>query len=199
MISRACCEAPCWDVGHVHSAPAPGKKSHLKAQRCHQHAATLPGPRDNDVRLAVPAGASSGISPAFLAPDIFGCPSFELRWVSFSSLLKNHRRGYSILSVPPYSPCHHGWCILSPASLRWLQGTKKSSTTDCWQQKVPESTGTGCSSCRASFPLHQAGVCLLWLSSKGPGRYSRKNCTGLRHLGLLWWGRVGARCCAFPS
>lgn len=25
------------------------------------------------------------------------------------------------------------------------------------------------------------------------------HCTGLRHLRLLWWGRVGARCCALPS
>lgn len=154
-------------MGHVHGAPAPGKKNHLEAQRCCQHAAASPGPGDSDVRLAVPAGAISGISPAFLAPDIFGCPSFELRWVSFSSPLKNHRRGHSILSAPPYSPCPHGWCILSLASLRWLQDTKKSSTTDCWQQKVPESTGTGCSSCMASFPLHRAGVCLLWLTLHG--------------------------------
>lgn len=73
----------------------------------YQHTAALCGFRDGNARLAVPGGASSGIPPIFLASDGFGCPSFRLRCVPFSSLLNNHRKGNSILSVLPHLSCPH--------------------------------------------------------------------------------------------
>lgn len=64
-----------------------------------QHAAAFRGLRDGNARFAVPGGASSWSPLIFLTSGGFGHPTFRLCCVSFSSLLKNHRKGDSILLV----------------------------------------------------------------------------------------------------
>lgn len=70
-----------------------------------QHAAAFCGLRHGNARFAVRGGASSWSPLIFLTSSGFGHPTFRLCCVSFSSLLKNHRKGVSILLVLPHFSC----------------------------------------------------------------------------------------------
>lgn len=160
----------------------------------YQHTAALCGFRDGDARLAVPGGASSGISPIFLASDGFGCPSIRLRCVSFSSLLNNHRKGNSILSVLPHLTCPHVSLAFCPP-LHFLAGAPGHKWKLCHRLLAPESPWNhwhrARSSCGVSFTLCCVGICLLWFSIEGLGKYSWKNSISSRHLQLLRLRQVG--------